>query len=59
MKEVTQKKQIPYDFTFMWNLKKQNKGTTQKETLKYRVQTVDFQRGKAEGGGMSKICEWD
>ena len=38
----TEKKQIPYDFTYMWNLKKQNRRT--KQTHRYKEQTGSCQR---------------
>ena len=38
-------KQIPYDFTYMWNLKKQM-NVKQKQTHKYREQTGSCQRGE-------------
>ena len=43
--------QIPYDFTYLWNLKKQNKWTNitkQEQSHRYREQTDDCQRGGGE-----------
>ena len=37
------KRQIPYDFTYMWNLKnKQTNKTKQKQTYRYREKTGGF-----------------
>ena len=33
MNKSDREKQIPCDFTYMWNLKKQNKGTNKTERL--------------------------
>ena len=38
--EIDRKRQIPYDFTYMWTLIKQTK---QKQTHRYREQTGDCQ----------------
>ena len=38
---------MPYDFTYVWNLKKQNEQTKQeKQTQKYREQTGSHLREK-------------
>ena len=49
-------KQIAYDFTHMWNIKKTNESTNKKQNqaYKYREQTDGYQRG---GVGMGKIGE--
>ena len=45
-------RQILYDITYMWNLKKiqMNLFTKQKHTHRHRKQTYGYQRGKAGGG---------
>ena len=47
-------RQISYDITYMWNLKKKkiqmNLFTKQKQTYSLRKQTYGYQRGKVEGG---------
>ena len=43
-------KQIPYDLTYMWNLKKKKKTPELKDTKKRFV--------VARGAGASKIGEW-
>ena len=43
---------MPYDFTYMWNLKKQNKQKKQKQTHKQKEETGICQR--PEGGGWAK-----
>ena len=57
--EIDRKKQIPYDFTYMWNLIEQKK---QKQTHKYREQTGDYQWGRGllgEGkmGGVNQLYD--
>ena len=46
-------RQIPYDVTYLWNLKydKMNLFTKQKQTHRHRKQTHGYQRGK--GGGIN------
>jgi len=46
-----------YDITYMWNLKKKNKQTTQmnlctkqKQIHRHRKQTYDYHRGKGRKG---------
>ena len=53
-------RQIPYDFTYMWNIKNQNKWTNitkQKQTHRYREQTGGCQRGGGVGGRMKYVRE--
>ena len=48
LSEVSQR-QISYDITYMWNLKKMiqmNLFTKQKQTHRHRKQTYGYQRGK-------------
>ena len=50
--EIDRKRQIPYDFTYMWNLIKQTK---QKQTHRYREQTGICWGGRdLQGGKMSE-----
>ena len=47
-------RQILYDITYMWNLKKYNKlvnKTKKKQTHRYREQTSGYQWGRGKGGG--------
>ena len=46
-------RQIPYDITYMWNLKYDtiNLSTEQKQTYRYREQTCGFQGGEEVGWG--------
>ena len=46
--------QLPYDFTYMWNLKNKTK---QKQTYRNREQSGGYQRGGA--GGTDEIGEGD
>ena len=49
---------LPYDFTYMWNLKYRiNKQTKPKQTHRYREQTDGCQRGGFWGTGWKKC--WD
>ena len=52
-------RQISYDITYMWNLKKNmiqmNLFTKQKRTHKHRKQTDGYQNG----GGGNKLGAWD
>ena len=48
LSEVRQRKTIPYDFTYIWNLKNKNTNKQNKQTHGYREQTGGRQRG---GGG--------
>ena len=52
LSEVRQTRQITYDFTYMWNLKKvikRNQYTKQKYAHRHRKQTYGYQRGKWGG----------
>ena len=62
LSEISQR-QIPYDFTHMWNLrndKKTSKGDkkrerqTKKQTLNYRAQIDGYQRGGREGDRLNR-----
>ena len=48
-------RQIPYNFTHMWNLRnktnKEKKGQTKKQILKYREQISGYQRRGKQGKG--------
>ena len=45
-------RQIPNDFTYMWNLQnKMKKQTKLKQTQRYREQASGCQTGGGEGGG--------
>ena len=49
----TEKRQISYDITYVWNLKKMiqmNLFTKQKQTHRLRKQSYSYQRGKVEAG---------
>ena len=49
-------RQIPYDFTYMWNLKnKINTQTKQKQTHRQRKQVNGCQRGGRLGDLMKKV----
>ena len=53
-------RQILYDITYMWNLKKKkqiNLFTKQKQTHRHRRQTYGYQRGK--GKGRDTLGVWD
>ena len=55
--------QIPYDFTYMWKSKEQNKWTKkQKQTHGYGEQTHGCQMGGdlwgEKGGGIKKYSFW-
>ena len=50
-------KQIPYDFTYMWNLKKTKQTKQNRNRLRYRKQTGGHQRGGRWGVGQSKWRE--
>ena len=55
------KRQISYDITYMWNLKKMiqmNLITKQKQTHRHREQTYGYQRGQ-QGAGGDKVGVWD
>ena len=59
LSEVSQtEKDIPYDITYMWNLKNNtNELICKTETdSRYRKQTYDYQRGRRE---RDKFGEWD
>ena len=59
LSEVRQR-QISYDITCMWNLKKMiqmNLHTKQKQTHRHRKQTYGYQRGKGEG--RDRLGIWD
>ena len=58
LSEVSQR-QISYDITYMWNLKKMiqmNLLTKQKQTHRHRKQTYGYQSGKEREG---KLGIWD
>ena len=51
------KRQISYDITYMWNLKKKKKDTNEliskTETHRHRKQIYGYQRGKGGGRGIN------
>ena len=52
LSEISQsEKDIPYDFTYIWNLKGQNKQTKQKQTHRYRnkLMVVRWEEGYGTG----------
>ena len=52
LSEISQmERQIPYDFTHMWNLKREMNKKTPKQTHRYREQISDYQRGRGWGVG--------
>lgn len=54
--EIAREREIPYDFTDIWNLNNKNKKIKQKQTHKYRELVV----ATAEAvGGFGKIGEDD
>ena len=44
-------RQIPYHFTYMWNLMNKNKNNKKKQIHRYREQTDSCQRGRVLGLG--------
>ena len=50
-------RQIPYDFTYTWNLKKNkiNEQAKLKQTHRYKEQTDNCQRGGTLGDWMKKV----
>ena len=47
-------RKIPYDITYMWNLKYDTNELIYKtETQRHRKQTYGYQRGKGMGGGIN------
>ena len=53
-------RQISYDITYMWNLKKMiqmNLFSKQKQTHRPKKQTYGYQRGNV--GGSDKLGDWD
>ena len=49
-------RQIPYDFTYMWNIKsKISKQTKQKQTHRYREQIEGWQMGRVWGGWVKEV----
>ena len=54
MKWAEKERQIPYDITFMWNLKKSYKWTylQQKQIHRHGKQTYDYQREKVRELGI-------
>ena len=55
MNKSDREKEIPYDVTYMWNLKNQTDG--QNKSHRYREQIVDCQRGG--GWELGKMGEGD
>ena len=54
--EIIREREIPYDFTYIWNMKNKNKLIKQKQIHKYRELVV----ARAEDvGEMGKIGEGD
>ena len=60
LSKLDRERQILYDITYMWNLKKIihiNSFTEQKQTHRLRRETHGYQRGR--GGGRNKLGVWD
>ena len=60
LREIGQmERQLPYDFTHIWNLKdKTNEQTKGKQTHRYKLVEQVVARGE-DGGGIDKIGEGD
>ena len=58
---LERERQIPYDITYIWNLKyymiQMNLLTKQKQTYRHRKQIYGYQRGNVEGS--DKLGDWD
>ena len=53
--KLNRERQVPSDFTYMWNLKNKRKEQTQQiQTHRYREQTDDCQRKGRLGGWVKK-----
>lgn len=62
--ESDRERQISYDTTYMWNLKKKKKVQMslfirQKQSHRHRKQTYGYQGGKGDGRVRDELEDWD